>query len=70
MTHLPCMDSLPDSPVDWTDIPLGVGQQPTGFVHNGAFQFTKDGNELDSSATVRRNPAETWQFISRVPERP
>jgi len=69
MAHLPRLDEVPESPIDWVDIPLGVGQEPTGFVHSGAFQYTKDGDDY-TFQNVRRNPAETWQFISRVPERP
>lgn len=71
MARVPCTDSLPASPVDWQPIPLGAGQEPTGFVHDGAFQYTQDqygSNPLGPG--VRRNPDEDWLFIVRVPERP
>lgn len=71
MSHVPRLDEVPESPVDWHDIPLGAGQDPTGLVHDGAFQFTQDqygSNPLGPD--VRRNPDEDWTFISRVPERP
>lgn len=67
--HDPQLDSLPDSPIDYQSIPLGVGQEPNGYGGAHSFQFTKDVGALDP-ASVRRNPDETWKFISRVPERP
>jgi hypothetical protein len=71
MTRVPQLDSLPESPIDWVDIPLGVGQEPTGLVHDGAFQMTQDQYGVNPlGPDVRRNPDESWQIISRVPERP
>lgn len=70
MARAPQVDSIPESPVDWVDIPLGVGQEPNAFGHTGAFQFTKDADPYNPNESVRRNPLETWEIISRVPERP
>lgn len=69
MARVPQLDTVPASPVDWADIPLGAGQEPNAFGHNGAFQFTQDASPYDPYASVRRNPDESWQIISRVPER-
>lgn len=69
MQRVPSMDQLPDSPVDWVDIPLGEGQEPNAYGGPGSFQHTKDLSETTFEA-VRRNPDETFQIISRVPERP
>lgn len=66
---LPNSDSLPESPVDWEDIPLGAGQQPNAYGHNGSFQFSRDLDPFNPTESVRRNPSETWVFISRWPER-
>lgn len=70
MTRVPQLDSLPESPVDYHDIPLGPGQEPNAYGHDGAFQFSKDQNADIPTQQARRNPDETWQIISRVPERP
>lgn len=70
MTHQPQVDELPEAPVDWVDIPLGPGQEPNFNGHDGAFQFSKDEPLYDPSSSVRRNPDESWEYISRVPERP
>jgi len=70
VARIPQTDSLPSSPVDWVDIPLGPGQQPNANGKDGSFQYTKDANSFSPQDSVRRNPDETWQFIVRIPERP
>lgn len=68
MTHVTRMDELPASPVDWVPIPLGAGQEPNAYGGNGSFQYTFEGDDFAFN-NVRRNPDETFVFISRVPER-
>jgi hypothetical protein len=60
-------DSLPDSPVDWVDVPLGPGQEhrPVGRV-----QFTKDGSPYNRTDTQREPGYESLVVESRWPERP
>lgn len=60
------LDTLPESPVVWQPIALGVGQEPSAFAD---FQHTPD-QGLDSRANYRRNPDGEWIIISRWPERP
>lgn len=67
--HLPRLDELPESPVDYKSIPLGAGQEPNAYGGPGSFQYSKDLSDTRHEA-VRRNPSETWLIISRVPERP
>lgn len=63
------VDELPESPVDWQDIPLGAGQEPNANGGAHSFQFTKEGNAL-TQTDVRRNPDETFRYIGHLPERP
>lgn len=63
------LNSVPPSPVDWHPIPLGAGQEPNAMGHDGAFQYTNEADDIDLNRT-RRNPDESWTWISRVPERP
>lgn len=69
MTRVPRLDEVPESPVDWASIPLGVGQEPNAYGGDGSFQHTMEGDDFAFN-NVRRNPDETFQIISRVPERP
>lgn len=69
MAHDPQLDSLPESPIDWEDIPLGAGQEPNAYGRNGSFQYSKDLSDTRFES-VRRDPDEEWKIISRVPERP
>jgi hypothetical protein len=66
--RVPHTDSLAPSPVDWRPILLGVGQEANAYGGNGSFQFTFDGDKFHQT-DVRRNPNETFQIISRPPER-
>lgn len=38
--------------------------------HDGAFQFTHEADVFTPSESVRRDPDESWTWISRIPERP
>lgn len=67
--HDPRLDEVPESPIDWVDIPLGAGQEPNAYGGPGSFQFSKDLSDTRGQS-VRRDPTETWKIISRVPERP
>lgn len=60
-------DSLASSPVDWVDIPLGPGQEPSP---RGQLQFTKDGSAIFGT-DVRRKPGyEHLVVVHRPPSNP
>lgn len=60
-------DHLPESPVDWQDIPLGPGQEPSP---RGNLQFTHEGDRTQGTDTKRKPGYETQIVESRWPERP
>lgn len=69
MTINPWGDSLPPSPIDWEDVPLGDGQEPAR--PNAHFQHTKNLPSDPTGRDVRRTPGyEHMVVISRWPERP
>lgn len=69
MSSRPQLDSVPDPPEDWDSIPLGAGQEPNAYGGRDSFQHSRDRGVLPPNNDVRRNPDETFEFVSRVPER-
>lgn len=59
-------DEVPPSPVDWQDIPLGVGQEDLPLRH---LQFTHEGDDLKRT-NIRRKPGYEHHHIIHRPERP
>lgn len=63
----PQRDSLPESPVDYVDIPLGPGQEPN---IRGHLQFTREGDAIHGT-DVRRTPGyESIPVVHRPPQAP
>ena len=60
-------DSLPESPIDWTDVPLGPGQEPRPV---GRVQHTNEGSAIYHEDTRRTPGYEHLVVESRWPERP
>ena len=62
-------DEVPEAPVDWTDIPLGVGQEPNAAF--GSFQHRDDRVSGILGDDVRRDPCNLPpRVVVRYPERP
>lgn len=59
----PKHDSLPESPVDWQDIPLGPGQEP---LPRGHLQFTHDGDPFHGTEVRRKPGYETLVVVHRL----
>ena len=68
MVQLPRSDELTESPIDFANIPLGVGQEGNAYGQSTSFQFTKEGDAIHQT-DVRRNPDETFLILSRPPWR-
>jgi hypothetical protein len=60
-------DSLPESPQDWADVPLGPGQEPRPV---GNVQHTMEGAAIFHEDTRRKPGYESLLVESRWPERP
>ena len=60
-------DSLPASPVDWEDVPLGAGQEPRPV---GYLQHTMEGDPIYQTDSRRTPGYESLVVESRWPERP
>jgi len=60
-------DSLPESPIDWADVPLGAGQEPRPV---GYVQHTHEGDPIVGTDTRRKPGYESLVVESRWPERP
>lgn len=60
-------DHLAASPVDWTDVPLGAGQEPRPI---GNVQHTMEGEAVYNEDTRRKPGYESLVVESRWPERP
>lgn len=67
LSRYPRGDELPESPEDWTDVPLGTGQEPRP---SSGFQFSRDRGMLPAENDIQRKPGEQTEILLRWPERP
>lgn len=68
--RFPRHDDVPPPPEEWVPIPLGAGQEPNAYGHDGSFLYS---DRADAGTTVDplscRRSNEPITFISRWPER-
>jgi hypothetical protein len=67
LPRVPRGDELAESPVDWQDVPLGIGQEPRS---SSGFQFSRDLGRVPLGNDIRRDPDDQTEIVLRWPERP